>query len=147
MHCFFAILPTEAAWEAALFLLISRISMRIRREIHDTLLDQAALRRYGSYSAKAENGSEGIVYHSVNGSIEIVAHPFVKEGESFLLPDPAKNVILCGASDVTFKRPGQAENIFRELVDNAGVELRSFSDLGLMIKLPAQCVKYTGITD
>jgi hypothetical protein len=109
--------------------------------------DQAALRRYGAYSQKAENGSEGIVYHSVNGRIDIKAHPFLKEGESFLIVNPKKQVMRVGASDITFRRPGMQTQIFRELVDSAGVELRAFSDQAVMIKLPAQCTKYTGITD
>lgn len=109
--------------------------------------DQAALRRYGAYAAKAENGSEGIVYHSVNGMIECVAHPFLKEGEAFLLVNPSKRVLRVGASDITFRRPGLQDNIFRELVDNAGFELRAFSDQAILITLPAQCTKYTGITD
>lgn len=109
--------------------------------------DQAALRRYGAYSSKAETGSEGIVYHSVNGLTEIVAHPFLKEGESFLVVNPKKRVMRVGASDITFRRPGMSESIFRELTDNAGLELRAFSDQAVMIQLPAQCTKYTGITD
>lgn len=109
--------------------------------------DQAALRRYGAYAAKAENGSENIVYHSVNGQTEIVAHPFIKEGEAFEIVNPKKRVMRVGASDITFKRPGMSDNIFRELVDNAGLELRAFSDQAVMIQLPAQCTKYTGLTD
>lgn len=109
--------------------------------------DQAALRRYGAYAAKAETGSEGIVYHSVNGKTEMVAHPFVKEGESFLVVNPKKRVLRVGATDITFRRPGMSENIFRELTDNAGLELRAFSDQAVLITLPAQCTKYTGITD
>jgi hypothetical protein len=109
--------------------------------------DQAALRRYGAYASKAENGSEGIVYHSVNGLNEVVAHPFLKEGEGFLTVNPKKRIMRVGATDITFKRPGMSENIFRELVDNAGLELRAFSDQAVLIQLPAQCTKYTGITD
>lgn len=109
--------------------------------------DQAALRRYGAYTSKAENGHEGIVYHSVNGQTEIVAHPFLKEGEAFLIVNPKKRVMRVGATDITFRRPGMSENIFRELVDNAGLELRAFSDQAVLIQLPAQCTKYTGITD
>lgn len=109
--------------------------------------DQAALRRYGAYASKAENGSESIVYHSVNGSTEMVAHPFVKEGEAFLLVNPKKRTLRVGATDITFRRPGLQTDIFRELVDNAGFELRSFSDQAILLTLPAQCTKYTGITD
>jgi hypothetical protein len=109
--------------------------------------DQASLRRYGAYSAKAENGSEGIVYHSGNGATEIVAHPFVKEGEAFLIVNPKKQMLRVGATDITMRRPGMSQNIFRELENNAGLELRAFSDQAVMIKLPAQCTKFTGITD
>lgn len=109
--------------------------------------DQAALRRYGAYSNKAENGSENIVYHSVNGAIEIEAHPFVKEGEGFLIPNPAKRLQRVGASDVTFRRPGRADQIFLEVPDVAGLELRAFSDQAIMSTVPAQCTKYTGITN
>lgn len=109
--------------------------------------DQAALRRYGAYANRAETGSEGIAYHSVNGTTEIVAHPFVKEGDGFLFGNPKKRLVRVGATDITFRRPGMQENIFRELDSNAGLELRAFSDQAIMATLPAQCTKYTGITD
>jgi len=109
--------------------------------------NEAALRRYGSYSQKAENGSESIVYHSANGANEMVAHPFVKEGEAFLVPNPKKRIKRVGASDVTFRRPGKSEEIFLEVPDVAGLELRAFADQAIVIETPAQCTKYTGITD
>lgn len=109
--------------------------------------DQAALRRYGAYSSKAETGHEGIVYHSVNGSTEIVAHPFVKEGEGFLLPSPSKRAMRIGSSDVTFRRPGMQDKIFLEIDGVAGLELRAFSDQAVIVTVPGQCTKYSGITD
>lgn len=109
--------------------------------------NEAALRRYGAYAAKAENGSEAICYHSTNGKIELEAHPFVKEGEAFLLPNPSKRLVRVGASDITFRRPGMQETIFRELTDSAGLELRAFSDQAIALTVPAQATKYTGITD
>lgn len=109
--------------------------------------DQAALRRYGAYSQKQETGGEGIVYHSTNGSIDCIAHPFVKEGEAFLLCNPKKKFLRVGATDITFSRPGGSEKIFMEIPDVAGLELRSFSDQAVVCLTPAQCTKYTGITD
>lgn len=109
--------------------------------------DQAALRRYGAQSAKFENGAEGIVYHSTNGAVECEAHPFIKEGEGFFLANPSKRLMRVGASDITFRRPGMTDEIFRELVDNAGFELRAFSDQAVLLTTPAQNVKLTGITD
>ena len=110
-------------------------------------VDQAALRRYGAYTATSENGFEGIRYHSVNGTVEIVAHPFVKEGDAFLLPTPSKRLLRVGASDITFRRPGMNENIFLEVADTAGLELRAFSDQAICLTVPAQATKYSGITD
>lgn len=109
--------------------------------------DQAALRRYGAYTAKAENGFESISYHSVNGKTDIEAHPFVKEGQCMGLVNPKKRLLRVGATDITFRRPGLQDNIFRELDSNAGLELRAFSDQAVLITLPAQCTDYTGITD
>lgn len=109
--------------------------------------DQAALRRYGAYSSKYENGAEGIVYHSTNGKIEVEAHPFVKEGEGFFLPNPAKRILRVGATDITFRRPGRPDDIFKELEDAAGLELRAFSDQAVLLTTPAHGVKLTGITD
>lgn len=108
--------------------------------------DQAALRRYGAYSAKFENGAEGITYHATNGIIECEAHPFLKEGEAFFVANPSKRVVRVGASDITFRRPGMSDEIFRELTDNAGLELRAFSDQAVLVTIPAQCVKMTGLT-
>jgi len=109
--------------------------------------DQAALRRYGAQASKAENGSEAISYYSVNGSTSIEAHPFVKEGEGFLIPNPAKRLVRVGASDITFRRPGRADQIFLEVPDVAGLELRAFADQAIMLTVPAQSTKYTGITN
>ena len=71
----------------------------------------------------------------------------VKEGEAFLIPSPSKRVLRVGASDITFRRPGMQDRIFLEVPDVAGLELRAFCDQGVIITVPAQCTKYTGITD
>lgn len=109
--------------------------------------DESALRRYGAYSSKAENGFEGIVYHGASGAIEVEAHPFLKEGDGFFLADPKKQILRVGATDITFRRPGASDEIFRELVDSAGLELRAFSDQAVICLKPAQNVKLTGITN
>ncbi len=108
--------------------------------------DQSALRRYGAYSAKFENGGEGIVYHSTNGKIDVVAHPFLKEGEGFFVPNPSKNILRVGATDITFRRNSLSEDIYLESSTTAGYEVRAFSDQAIMIQKPAHCVKLTGIT-
>jgi hypothetical protein len=110
--------------------------------------DQAALRRYGAeIAAKAKSGSRAITYCSTNGDNEIEAHPFYKEGFAHLLPNPSKRLLRVGATDITFRRPGMDETIFRELTDNAGLELRAFADQAIMLQIPAHGVRYSGITD
>lgn len=108
--------------------------------------DMAGLRRFTTdMSNKSSQGTQAMSLYSTNGEIEIEAHPFIKESEGFLLANPTKRLMRVGASDITFRRPGMTDEIFRELVDNAGLELRAFSDQAIMCQLPAQNVKLTGI--
>lgn len=109
--------------------------------------DLAALRRLDeTYSSmKIESGTEGIVYHGVNGKMEIVAHPFVKDGEGFVLP--LKRLKRVGSTDITFSRPGNKNSFFRELDGSAGFELRSYCDQQMFLEAPGMSVKLTGITD
>tara|TARA_R100000805_G_C3615039_1_gene116369 strand:+ start:217 stop:1485 length:1269 start_codon:yes stop_codon:yes gene_type:complete len=110
--------------------------------------DQAALRSYDSSykAAKAEAGTEAITFHSQSGLIKVHSHNIVKQGEGFIIPP--KKVKRLGSTDITFKRPGrQGEDFFRELSDNAGYELRSYSDEAIFVECPARCVKITNITN
>jgi len=109
--------------------------------------DVAALRKSDeSYKAAGfENGVEGITYHGVSGDMDIVCHPFVKEGEAFVLPD--NRLKRVGATDITFKRPGNPNNIFREIDAQAGFELRAYTDQQIFCEAPAYAIKVVGITD
>lgn len=109
--------------------------------------DLSALRRYdGSYSKeKAEAGSSEIAYHSQNGSVKIVSAPYVKQGEAFIFPP--KRMKRIGASDVTFNTPGREEEIFLQMPNNAGFELRVYTDQALFCEKPAHCIKITAIVN
>jgi hypothetical protein len=109
--------------------------------------DQAALRRYdGSYSSsKTEAGSKAIVFHSQNGDIEIHSSIFVKEGYSYLLS--LEDWMRVGSADMTFKRPGQGEEFFRDVENSAAYELRLFSDQALFCSAPGKNVIITGIVN
>jgi hypothetical protein len=100
--------------------------------------DQAALRRYdGSYSKeKAEMGSKSILFHSQNGEIEIQPSIYIKEGYAFLLN--AEDWMRVGSQDVSFKRPGQGEEFFRDLENSAGYELRLYTDQALFCMAPGR---------
>lgn len=104
------------------------------------LSDQAALRKYdSSYSpSKAENGSKSILFHSQNGEIEIEPSIYVKEGYAYLLA--MEEWFRVGSTDMTFKRPGQGEEFFRDLENSAAYELRLYSDQALFTYAPGRNV-------
>jgi hypothetical protein len=111
------------------------------------LNDQAALRRYdSSYSpAKGEIGSTSIKFHSQNGELEIEPSIYVKEGYCFMLS--LDDWFRVGSTDLTFKRPGQGEEFFRDLENSAAYELRLYSDQALFCSAPGHSVIITGIVN
>lgn len=102
------------------------------------LSDQAALRKYdSSYSpSKAENGSSSILFHSQNGEIEIEPSIYVKEGYAYVLS--LEEWFRVGSTDMTFKRPGQGEEFFRDLENAAAYELRLYSDQAVFCMAPGR---------
>lgn len=109
--------------------------------------DMAALRVLdGSYSkAKAENGVEAIAFYGTNGKIDVVAHPFVKEGEAFILP--LNSVKRVGSVDLTFNCPGiDGEAFFQYVSGKNAVELQCMADQAIFCEKPAICVYLSGIT-
>lgn len=107
--------------------------------------DLAANRRYDSSYTKEKgtNGFERICYYAQNGELEIMSHPMCKEGEGFIVP--TKRLKRIGAQDISFNNPGTGDRFFRELSDNAGFELRAYSNQSLFLERPAITQKLTGI--
>lgn len=114
---------------------------------NEVMSDQAALRRHNAQVQRVENGFEAISFYSTNGRTDIINHPFLKEARGYLLPQPDKRLVRVGATDITFRRPGLSQNIFRELNDNAGFELRAFSDQAIMLQIPAHGTLYDDFRD
>lgn len=106
----------------------------------DLLTEQAALRMYDSTysSSEASSGSKSIKFHSQNGMVEIVPSIYVKEGYAYILC--VEDWVRVGSTDVTFKRPGQDGNFFRELEDHAGYELRCYTDQAIFCARPGRSV-------
>lgn len=104
------------------------------------LNDQAALRRYDSSyrSEEAETGSRSIRFHSQNGEIEIEPSIYVKQGYCYILSMEEWHRV--GSTDMTFKRPGQGEEFFRDLENSAGYELRLYSDQAIFSFAPGRNV-------
>lgn len=109
------------------------------------LNDQAALRRYeGSGVKTMENGASSIVFNSQNGTLEFVAHKFVKDGDVFIAP--MESVHRIGAMDVSFELPGTPGQIFRHLDNAAGFEFRAYSNQALISEAPNKMTKMTNFT-
>lgn len=109
--------------------------------------DLAALRKFdGSYRReKGENGVESISFYHQNGELELVGWNKVKEGDAFIIP--MKRVKRLGSTDFTFKTPGREDEIFLHLADNAGYELRLYTDQAIFLETPARATKITGIVN
>lgn len=123
------------------------VTMYVAPSIWATLnADEAALRRYDSSygSNEAVSGTEAICYHGQNGKVDVVSHNVIKEGDAFVMP--TKRWKRIGATDITFRNPGKGGEFFRELVDNAGFELRSYLDQSIFCETPARNVKISGFT-
>lgn len=108
--------------------------------------DQAALRLFDeSYgSSKFENGAEALLFHGPNGILEVRAHPFVKDGDCFILP--TESMIRVGSVDLTFGVPGFDQEFFVLVANQNAVEIQCMCDQAVFIEKPAHAVLMTGIT-
>lgn len=113
----------------------------------DLLTEQAALRQYDSSyrTSESENGSQEITFYGQNGKVEIIPSIYVKEGYAYILPmDDYSRV---GSTDITFRRPGQGDEFFRELENNAGWELRAYTDQAVFCMAPGRSTLVTAIVN
>ncbi len=106
----------------------------------DLLTEQAAFRMYDqSYSpAQVENGGKSIKFHAQNGAVEIIPSIYVKEGYAYVISLDC--MVRIGSTDVTFRRPGQGDQFFRDMEDAAGYELRAYTDQALFCSKPGKNV-------
>lgn len=111
----------------------------------DLLTEQAAKRRHDySYDSKeVKDGAMSIRFFGQNGEIEIRPSIYVKESHCFILD--AAHLMRIGSSDITFKRPGNGEEFFRELENSAGFELRAYCDQSLFCSRPGVQTLISGI--
>ncbi len=107
--------------------------------------DEASLRRYTTKVSKGDRGVDGIDFVGANGKIEVMIHPMVREAEAMAFP--VKRAERIGASDLSFKTPGNNGDMFLQLQDQTGYEARLYSEQSIFLPSPAKCVLYTGITN
>jgi hypothetical protein len=133
--------PVEKGLDSEITLLVNP------RGWADLLQDLAALRQFdGSYSsAQLEQGAKAIKFASQNGDIKIVPSIYVKEGYAYGLC--IEEWMRVGSSDITFKRPGQGEEFFRDLENAAAYELRLYTDQAVFCMSPGKNVILTGIVN
>jgi hypothetical protein len=140
--------------------LLSGIAKAVQRGLQEKVLvlvnpdtwavlaaDLAALRKFdGSYTkSMGDNGFETLKFYGQNGEIEIIPHSIIKPSEAFAFP--AKRVRRVGAQEISFKTPGFTEDMFLPLPNNAGYELRVYTDQAVLIETPARCVYLSGFTN
>ena len=95
--------------------------------------DESALIRHNAGKKKFETGAEGIEVVSAVGTIEVVPHLFMKEGEAVIYP-PSWTYIL-GSQEATMSLAKDGDMIF-DLESNSAKELRMFSDNTIFCERP-----------
>ena len=111
----------------------------------DLITEQSASRMYdSSYKADSmENGAKSLKFHTQAGVLEVKPNIYVPEGFCYIIK--TEDFARIGSTDVTFKRPGQSDSFFRDLVDHAGFELRCYTDQALFCIKPGRQVIITNL--
>ena len=109
--------------------------------------DIAALRQFDvSYSeSRAKNGQKALQFFGQTGMIEVMSHPFQKDGLCHIYtPSEAMRV---GATDISFiTRQGSDDKLILESATSAGSEMRCYSNQALFLNQPRHSVRLAGIT-
>lgn len=103
------------------------------------------LRRQDGGDKKGIAGFETISLLGINGRLNVVPHPMVKEGEAFIVP--MKRVKRIGSQEFSFETPGRSGELFLQVPDANAYELRLYGAQAIVAEKPAQLVKLTGITN
>lgn len=106
--------------------------------------DEAALRRYVQDTPNAKRGVKGITFIMGSVDVEILPHPYVKQGHAMMLSEPTFHRV--GATDVTFAMPGSDEPLQVHVTDATALEIRAMSDQGIYSEKPAESVLMTAIS-
>ena len=109
--------------------------------------DEAALRRHGdpNKSSNYERGAESITFFTQAGVIKIVSSICVKEGYAYLMQPKLWTRI--GATDITFKVPGRGGDFYRQLDDQAGIEIRCYYHQAVFSKAPGKATLINNIVN
>lgn len=106
--------------------------------------EASALQRYTENTDSVKRqGNENLEYKTSIGLINVALHRYLKQSLGFFL---AKKVLKrVGSSDLTFSLPGTNQWFYQELPNNAGSQIRIFSNQAPIIEIPYYCGILTGI--
>lgn len=90
-------------------------------------------------------GFEKIQLMGPNGKLNVIPHPFVKEGEGFVVP--FKRFKRIGSQEFSFETPGRSGELFLHVPDANAYELRLYGAQAIVCTHPAKCVKITAIVN
>ena len=99
----------------------------------------------GSKETEGVAGFETITLMGPNGKLNILPHPFVKEGECLLVP--FKQIRRIGSQEFSFQTPGRKDELFLHIPDYNAYELRLYSAQAIVCLKPAQLVYGSGIVN
>lgn len=113
----------------------------------DLLTDEVALRRYvGEKSEKARPGFSELEFLLPCGPVKIKSYRYMKQGLAFAVPTQIYNRI--GSTDLTFTLPGNPNEFFwQEMQDQAGSQIRVYTDQAVIADSFSTTVEFTGISN
>ena len=110
------------------------------------VVEASSARRYDSSfkQGKLDNGARALEYYGPTGLIQLVSHPFVKQGYAYGLPlERCKRI---GSVDVTFDLPGFAgPALYVPSSVFTGVLLTEFTSQAFYLEAPSHSIQWTGI--
>ena len=111
------------------------------------VVEASSARRYDSSfkQGKLDNGARALEYYGPTGLIQLVSHPFVKQGYAYGLPlERCKRI---GSVDVTFDLPGFAgPALYVPSSVFTGVLLTEFTSQAFYLEAPSHSIQWSGIT-
>lgn len=142
----FSLINQAASRLAAIGLKKKLLAVVSHKGWEQAMNEQAALRMYdSSYSTKKlANGAESLEYFSVNGgSIEVLAHPCVKNSHAFIIDEDSW--VRGGSTDWTFSLPGFGQ-LMQTIPSTTMVEILAYADQCIIPKRLANNVVITNLT-
>ena len=111
---------------------------------NDLMKDEEAFRRYSAESREIKKGVKAIRFYSGANEVEMITHPFVKQGDAFAVP--LSKIKRIGSADIAFIGEGKDEGeIFTQHTDRLTWFIRSYTAQSIFVECPNLCLMITKI--